>query len=58
MRCSLTCCRCGLAAHPDFMREGLLKMHIDCVRKLIEHSEKQIFGDMGHPDSLPKGRRQ
>ncbi len=44
-----------LAGHPDFTREDVLAVHIDCVRHLIPEVEREIFNGGGHPQN--RGRR-
>jgi hypothetical protein len=38
-----------LAGHAPQLREEILTLHIDMVRKLIPESELEIFGTEGHP---------
>jgi hypothetical protein len=39
-----------IAGHHPAMREEVLAMHLDLVRKLVPETEKEIF-----PDGLPEG---
>ena len=45
-----------LAAQPDFVREDVMKAHIEYVRGLIPAVERQLFNGRGHPNN--KGRLQ
>ena len=42
-----------VAGHRPDVREDVLAMHIELVRKLIPASEMQMFGPAGHPGTPP-----
>lgn len=41
-----------LAGHPPQLREALLSLHVDCVRRLIPIVESETFGPGGHPGGV------
>ena len=44
-----------VAGHRPDVREDVLAIHIELVRKLIPASELQMFGPAGHPGTPPPG---
>lgn len=39
-----------LAGHPKGVREEILRMHLDHVRRLVDVNERLMFKGAGHPD--------
>ena len=39
-----------LAGHSPMIRKAMFAMHFKAVQEMIPISEKELFGDHGHPD--------
>ena len=47
-----------LVGHPNHMREPLLEAHLHYVRSLIPESEREVFGEKGHPGNSAANKPQ
>jgi hypothetical protein len=43
-------CSMWVAGHAPVVRDELMEMHFKAIRELVPESEKQMFGEAGHPD--------